>query len=243
MTVSRHIFIADAHLRDPADENYRRMLCFLEKLRGNTATLIMMGDIFEFWAGYRHSVFAHYVPFLEALRHLKESGTRLIFVEGNHDFDPGPYFSEVLGCELIPDNAEIVIDGKRVHLTHGDLLDPTDTGYRLLRWILRSRLRRAFQKLISPDWAWQIGYNWSCRSDRYHQTDFRPHDPRPLIEPYSTQQCTGAAEVVVTGHFHNPCQGQVAGGEWLVVGDWISQYSYAECVAGEFSLHTFESEL
>jgi UDP-2,3-diacylglucosamine hydrolase len=239
--VTRHIFIADAHLRDPADENYRRMLSFLNELRGTTTTLIMMGDIFEFWAGYQHTVFAHYVPLLEALRGLKESGTRLIFVEGNHDFDPGPYFGEVLGCELIPDSGEVVLDEKRFHLTHGDLVDPHDFWYRLLRWALRSPLRRALQSIISPDWAWRIGYNWSLRSDRYHKPGFQPRDPRPLIEPYAQHQCACGSEVVVTGHFHNPCRGQVEGGEWLIVGDWISQYSYAEYSDGELSLHTFES--
>lgn len=241
-TTMRHIFIADAHLRDPADENYRRLVSFLDTLHGNTTTLVMLGDIFEFWAGYRQVVFARYIPLLDALRKLQTSGTQLIFVEGNHDFDPGPYFSDVLKCQLIPNSAEITLDGRTFHLTHGDLLDPADIGYRLLRRLLRSPLRRAVQSLLPPDLTWRIGYSWSLRSDRYHQPDFTPRDPRQLIEPYTRKQCSNGADVVVTGHFHNPCRGQVAGGEWLVVGDWITQYSYAECSNAELSLHTYQAK-
>jgi UDP-2,3-diacylglucosamine hydrolase len=72
----RDVFIADAHLLDPADENYRRLLAFLDGLRGETRTLYLLGDIFEFWVGYRHVVFAPYVPLLEALRRLREGGRR-----------------------------------------------------------------------------------------------------------------------------------------------------------------------
>ncbi len=99
----RDIFLADAHLLDPSDANYRRLLAFLDRQRGSVGTLYLLGDIFEFWVGYHHTVFAPYVPLLEALRRLREAGARIVYVEGNHDFHLGPYIEETLGCTVLPD--------------------------------------------------------------------------------------------------------------------------------------------
>ena len=105
----RDLFIADAHLLAPQDANYRRLLEFLRAQRGRTRTLVLLGDIFEFWIGYRYCVFSAYVPLLEALRELREAGARIVYVEGNHDFHLGPYFAETLGCDILPDGG--VIEG------------------------------------------------------------------------------------------------------------------------------------
>jgi len=108
----RKVFIADAHLRSPEDENYRKLLLFLAGLRGTTDTLFIMGDLFEFWIGYRHPPFTHYFPVLEQLRRLTESGTRIIYFEGNHDFHMGPFFKETLQARVYRGPAIIDLDGK-----------------------------------------------------------------------------------------------------------------------------------
>lgn len=85
----KDIFIADAHLKNPADENYVQLLEFLKQNSGNIRTLILLGDIFEFWVGYRHCVYSAYVPLLQQLNLLRLDGTSIIVVEGNHDFKIG----------------------------------------------------------------------------------------------------------------------------------------------------------
>ena len=85
----RSIFIADAHLRNPGDANYRELLRFLAGLRGNTDTLYILGDLFEFWIGYSTTPFIQYLPILEELRLLTAGGTAIVYFEGNHDFHMG----------------------------------------------------------------------------------------------------------------------------------------------------------
>ena len=77
----KDIFLADAHLRRPGDTNYQKLLEFIGSLEGNTRTLYLLGDIFEFWVGYRHVVFTAYLPLLEALRRLRKTGTEIVFIE------------------------------------------------------------------------------------------------------------------------------------------------------------------
>lgn len=234
----RDLFLADAHLRDPADANYRKLLDFLAAERGRIRTLYILGDLFEFWVGYRHTVFAPYVPLLEALRRLREAGTEIVYVEGNHDFHLGPYFREVLACRVLPDGGTVSIDGRRVHLSHGDLVNPADHGYRLLRRLLRSLPLRLLLRLLPPDAVWAIARWGSRQSKKSHGRKRTRWVPRELLLRHARQRFDDGCRVVVTGHFHAPLLEEEAGGTVVALGDWIEQYSYAVCEDGIFTLHS-----
>lgn len=98
----RAIFIADAHLRHEGDENYRLLVEFLTELRGTVDTLFILGDLFEFWIGYETVPFTHYLPILKKLQELAENGTEIVYLEGNHDFHMGPFFTKTLAPGSIP---------------------------------------------------------------------------------------------------------------------------------------------
>ena len=88
------------------------MLRLLQTLDEDPGELFFMGDTFDFWMGYRHTVFAPYVPFLERLRQLREREIPITLLEGNHDFLLGPYFDE-LGCTVLPADTLLVRQTKR----------------------------------------------------------------------------------------------------------------------------------
>ena len=235
----KDIFIADAHLLDPTDVNYRRLLAFLSEQRGDIRTLFLLGDIFEFWVGYRHTVFAPYVPILEALRRLRASGTQIVYVEGNHDFHMGPYFEEVLGCRVLPHGGEIELDGCKVFVGHGDLVNPDDRGYRALRRFLRSAPLRLIKNLIPPDWAWAIARWASRQSSKGHAGKNERWVPRELLMEHGRKLFADGFDAVVTGHFHTPWLQKSDDGTLLALGDWIEQYSYAVFEDGSFELKTY----
>lgn len=238
----RDLFIADAHLVDPSDENYRRLLDFLEEETGNVRTLYILGDIFEFWVGYQHSVFAPYVPFLALLRQLKERGTQIVYVEGNHDFHLGPYFEEVLGCRILPDGGLVDIDGKKVFIAHGDMINPADRGYRMLRRILRSRPFNLFKNLLPPDVAWKTARWASRQSQKGHDRKRVIWSPEALITAHAQRRFEEGCHAVVTGHFHYPFIKESDGGTIISLGDWITDSSFAVFEDGKFSLRTFCGE-
>lgn len=234
----RAIFLADAHLRQPQDQNYRKMLSFLEQQR-DLDGLFLLGDIFEFWLGYRHLAFTNYIPLLEQLRRLRMSGTRLFFVEGNHDFNLGPYFSDTLECTIIRDQQMIDWGGQKLLLCHGDLL-LNDPGYQRLRAFWRSRLVRMLARIIHPDPVWEFGI-WLSNKGRRHQGQDQRWDPSPLLLPFASQQFAAGADLVFCGHFHHPLLHEEQGRHLVAVGDWISQFSYAELLDGRISLHSYNS--
>lgn len=232
----RDIFLADAHLLDPTDANYRHLLDFLDRQRGEVGTLFLLGDIFEFWVGYRHTVFAPYVPLLEALRRLRESGARIVYVEGNHDFHLGPYIEETLGCTVLPDGGGVEVDGRRLFLAHGDLTDPEDRGYRMLRRFLRNRPIRWLISILPPDWTWTIA-RWASRQSRKSRAgEMGKTLPREKILNYGRSYFEKGYDAVVMGHFHVPFLSESGDGTLVALGDWISQYSYAVFEDGRFRL-------
>jgi len=232
----RAIFLADAHLRHPQDRNYQQLLKFLEQQQ-DLDGLFLLGDIFEIWLGYKHLAFSSYIPLLERLRQLVENGTRLFFVEGNHDFNLGPYFRDILRCTIIPDEQRVDWDGKKLFLCHGDLLNP-NRKYQLLRSFWRSGLIRVLSRLVHPDLVWSFAIWASDKSQQNHPED-NQWDPTPLILPFARKQFAEGCDAVLCGHFHRAVNQENDGKRLIVVGDWINQFSYAELIDGRFEMKNF----
>ncbi len=238
----RDLFIADAHLRNPQDENYRKLLSFLNSQTGRTRTLYLLGDIFQFWIGRRFSTFAPYQPILQRLIKMRETGTDIVYVEGNHDFYLDAYFGRELGCTVLPDGGEVDIDGIRVFLTHGDQVNPEDVGYHKLRRFLRSGFIRCIARTISPDIIWRIASWGSRKSAESREGKSMPHAPVDLLLAYARPHFEKGCSVMVSGHYHQPIFRQTDGRTLIALGDWITDFSYAVYEDGEFRLETYKED-
>ncbi|NLC69971.1 MAG: UDP-2,3-diacylglucosamine diphosphatase [Desulfuromonadaceae bacterium] len=238
----KRYFLADAHLKDPRDLNYRHLLGFLRSLEEEPCELFLLGDIFEFWMGYRHTLFAVYVPLLEQLRRLREQGTEIVFVEGNHDFRMGPYFTKTLGCTVFPREGLLERDGRRIHISHGDLVDEEDFPYRLLRAFLRCAPFYAAFSVFPPDWAWEIARWAGRRSRKKRAAREKRWDPENLLRRHARRRFAQGADLVITGHFHFPWLEESEEETILALGDWISQFSYAILDEGKITLTSYPTE-
>lgn len=238
----KRYFLADAHLKNPRDANYRHLLSFLRSLEKEPCEIFLLGDIFEFWMGYRHVLFAPYIPLLEQLRRLREQGVEIIYVEGNHDFRMGPYFTKTLGCTVFSRGESLERDGRRLHISHGDLLDEGDIPYRLLRAFLRCTPFYTAFRVFPPDWAWEIA-RWAGRSSRKKRAAREKRwDPQSLLRRHARRRFSEGADLVISAHFHLPWQEQSREGTIVALGDWIEQFSYAVLEDGEITLTTFPAD-
>lgn len=238
----RKVFIADAHLRKPEDENYRVLLRFLAGLKGNTDTLYILGDLFEFWIGYRKVPFTHYFPVMAQLKELQESGTAIVYFEGNHDFHLGPFFAEELRTEIHRGPALLTIDGKRVYICHGDQINRREYGYRLLRFIMHNRLSLALVPLIPPALPSFMAVHMGRGSKKKHHTNKVRWDYDAILREFAAARFREGCDLVISAHFHRPFMEQTSQGReriLLSLGDWISQFSYGEWADGKLSLKTY----
>ena len=239
----RAVFLADAHLRRPEDRNYRALLTFLAGLEGKTDQLIILGDLFEFIIGYPVREFPHYRPVLDGLLSLKAAGTRIIYCEGNHDFHLGSFFTETLGAQVHPGPAIIDLAGKRTLICHGDQINRGELSSRMLRALFHGPIVKALIPIVPASFACLIADRLGRRSISGRAKKKRRVDTRAmLIRGYAAEWFGKGCAAVVTGHFHLPFLETSDDGSHtlLSMGEWITRFSYAECLDGEFFLKSYE---
>lgn len=234
----RALFLADAHLCKPTDPNYRALLAFLDDQCGKTDLLVLLGDIFEFWIG-KETVLDDYLPLVETFERMRRQGTQLVYVEGNHDFHLGPVFTRRLACRVLADGGSIDLDGKSIFLTHGDLANPDDAGYRLLRRLLRSSLVRGLIRTLPTPLILAIARRGSFESRKSAGERRRRWPALAILKPYAQALIALGHQAVVTGHFHQPIHEKLGNGELIALGDWVTQYSYAVYEDGAFTLQSY----
>ena len=136
-------FLSDIHLKQMEHPDARVLLDFLGSLGpgGRGAThLFLVGDIFDFWLGGNRHFRWKFSPIVEHLRALASHGVEVHYFEGNHDFNLRDFWQGELDIRVHTQAGLFVLGDLTVRVEHGDLLDPTDRGYRFLRWLLRTPL-------------------------------------------------------------------------------------------------------
>jgi UDP-2,3-diacylglucosamine hydrolase len=238
----RTIFLADAHLAAPEERNYRLLIRFLRELEGNTETLFIMGDLFDFWLGFPANPFHQFDEMLDALQSLVRSGCRLVYFEGNHDFHLGDIFRQQLGAEIHTGPAIITIQGRRLFLCHGDQINQHDHGYRMLRMLLHNRLAAIAVSFIPPSIALSVKSRLQRASRAGYQAKLQRWNYREIIRSFARTVLEQGCDGMVTGHFHIAFREELDNSQFVIIslGDWIDQFTYGEIVAGTLSLRNYE---
>lgn len=237
----RTIFIADAHLVAPTDSNYRVLLRFLHELEGNTETLFIMGDLFDFWLGFPSNPYRQFDEVLVALQSLVTSGCRLVYFEGNHDFHLGPVFRQKLGADIHSGPAIMTVQGQKLFLCHGDQVNRADYSYRLLRLLLHNPLTAAAIKYVPPVLAQNIrAYLQSNSRGGYLENNLR-WNYREIIRSFARSVREQGCDGLVSGHFHLAFCEELDSSAFTVLslGDWMEQFTFGEMIAGKLSLKTY----
>src|SRR6478672_10071924 len=77
--------ISDVHLGHASVEIERTLLSYLRSLPGRAGSLMINGDLFEFWFEWRTVVPRSGVRVLAALMDLRDAGVPMRMIAGNHD--------------------------------------------------------------------------------------------------------------------------------------------------------------
>lgn len=236
------LFFGDAHLDPEHPERTAKVARFLEAIAPRVDEVFVLGDLFDFWFGWKPALFEPYRPVLDALLALRRRGVRFHYLAGNHDFFPGPFFERDLGANVRDREIPVELGGRRGVVVHGDLVNPKDYGYRLLRLVLRSRLAfRVMRALPARALLW-IARRMSRASRSY--TSGLPPARLEMFRAFAERESARGREFTIMGHFHAPGRLPFEFGgrahELFVVGDWISQDRYLVYEDGAFALEKFE---
>ena len=226
--MSRHLtyFVSDVHLGLQIAEPAKREARFVEFLRSinndETASIYLLGDIWDFWYEYRDVIPKGFVRVFAALMDLMDAGIKVHFCTGNHDIWAYSYFRE-LGMDVFDQTRVVIIGGKRFCLGHGDGLGPVDIPYLIMRWAFRNPFLQRCFSLLHPRIAFHLG-NYMSVTSRLAKNisyNFRGTD-EPLYR--WCLKFPGGADYFVFGHYHARVDMPVeSGGRLLLLGDWITR--------------------
>ena len=232
------LFVSDVHLGSGAgDGNAAREARFASFLAGRAAgarRLFVLGDLFDFWFTYGHAVPRQHLGIVRRLGGLVEQGVELVYFGGNHDFWAGAFLREELGATVFDAPARVDCAGRRLALMHGDGEAKGDLGYKLLKGLLRHPAAIAAYRAIHPDVGIPFAHlvsRWSRDSRDESRVD-REWLYRQLALPRFAQ----GADAVLTGHWHHPTHLRRDGRDFLVLGDWIGNFTFASLNGGRFAL-------
>ncbi|MFH0762015.1 MAG: UDP-2,3-diacylglucosamine diphosphatase [Bacteroidota bacterium] len=236
-------FISDAHLGAPGPvaslAREKRLVEFLEEIKGTASDLFIMGDLFDFWFEYKHVVPRGFTRILGKLAELSDLGIKIHYFTGNHDIWNFSYLQEETGIILYNNPTAMTIGGKQFFLAHGDGLDESDPTFRFVKSIFTNRfLQWAFARL-HPNLAFSIAQKWSRRSRARHTDDCFHGESEPIIGYARKHLLNEGYDFLVFGHRHIPVDYQLSPHTRLIIlGDWISNFSYAVFTEGKLELKT-----
>jgi UDP-2,3-diacylglucosamine hydrolase len=223
------IFVGDAHFARGDKGRRGHFASFIQKNRSTLATLVIMGDFFDFWFGLRDitPLKKEYKDILGILAGLRDDGVRVIYLEGNHDFSLGRYMHQELGIEVHDKSVEIELDGKRIFLAHGDRVSPM-LSHLLLTGLLRNRVTYQGISLLGSRIVMAIAHRWSASSRG------RNMERSPVVisrlRSFAQRKLKQGFDAVILAHTHLPeaitIKEQGREGYYFNVGNWIKDFSY-----------------
>jgi UDP-2,3-diacylglucosamine hydrolase len=225
---------SDVHIGAVPDDTERAFIRWLEEVGSRGRSLVLNGDLFDYWFEYRSVVPMGYTRVLAALSELTDAGLPVHLLGGNHDWWGGRFLRDEIGLHFYQDPVELELAGHRTLLAHGDGLGAGDYGYKVLKAVLRSGLFNWFYRWMHPDVGSRIARRASKTHGRGGPSDGERYRSR-ILRSWGVEQLQArpGTDIVVLGHSHIPALEEVEPGRfYLNCGDWVYHRTFAILTAG-----------
>jgi len=209
--------------------------------------LILNGDIIDIWNFSKRYFPAAHLEVISEICRLASSGTRVVYITGNHDELLRKYSDLSLGNFQITDKLVMEINGQMCWIFHGDVFDATTKGsakilaklggkgYDLLilinsfiNWTLKliGREKMSFSKKVKAGVKKAVAW-----IDNFEQTAAE----LAIEKKY---------DYVICGHIHQPQQRTITTGkgsvQYLNSGDWVENLTALEYYNNDWHLYQYD---
>jgi UDP-2,3-diacylglucosamine hydrolase len=223
-----HVFISDVHFGRSDYDSERvveqDLVGLLRQIRPDVERLFLLGDIFEFFVEYRHSVPKGFSRFMGLVAEWTDAGIPVSYFVGNHDPWHRDYFEHELGASVHRSGRLEILDDLRVFIDHGDGLGQRDRSGRWLKPILRHPVPVGlYTGLLPSDVGLGIA-KWYSRTFRKSRTD--PARVADLRESARNLLRTKEADLVILAHSHVAEFEQWPEGAYMNPGCWFEDRTF-----------------
>ncbi|TDQ16463.1 UDP-2,3-diacylglucosamine hydrolase [Algoriphagus boseongensis] len=241
-------FASDFHLGAPNTQESkireRRIIRWLESISDEAAAIFLVGDIFDFWFEYKQVVPKGFIPFISKISQLRDRGIPILFFTGNHDLWMKDYFTQELGIPVYDHPIELVVEGKKILVGHGDGLGPGDQTYKMLKKVFTNSLAQWLFRWFHPDLGIRLAKTWSGYS---RISNMEKNENHFLGEDeWLWQYCKEVEknihhDLYIFGHRHLPLKLEVTkNSTYFNLGEWVSQNTFLELSSDNVELKTFQ---
>jgi len=245
-------FASDFHLGIPDYAGSllreKKIVDWMEMVSKDASEIFLMGDIFDFWFEYKTVIPKGYVRLLGKIAELTDRGIPIHLFRGNHDVWAFDYLEKETGMHLHRKPVVKEFEGTKLFLAHGDGLGPGDSGYKFLKKVFEFKLNQFLFKWIHPDIGARMGLYFSKKSrlaniaqEGKKESEIEQQDE--MLYQYAKRKVIERPELdyLVFGHRHIPMQLKVSEkAEVVILGDWISHFSYGVLEGGKMSIQYFK---
>ena len=217
------VFISDLHLAQIRPRTVERFLQLAAELRSGRRELVILGDLFEYWAGDEETSEGIGAIVCGALRSLAASGVPVYFMRGNRDLLLSDGFAQASGAVLLADPCYTELAGVATVLAHGDAYCTLDTTYQAFRGRARDpRWQRAF--LAFPLFLRRAMIGQVRRASEAGKQSMQPYIMDVTAEAIVQALRSAGAQRMIHGHTHRPARHQLLvdgrDAERWVLPDW-----------------------
>ncbi|RAW01856.1 UDP-2,3-diacylglucosamine diphosphatase [Pseudochryseolinea flava] len=242
-------FASDFHLGVPDHASSlareKKIVRWLESIRHDAHTIYLMGDIFDFWFEYKHTIPKGYMRLQGKLAELRDAGVPIVFFTGNHDMWMFDYFTKELDIPIYRDPQVLQVGTQRLLIGHGDGLGPGDRTYKVLKKFFNSKVCQWLFARIHPNLGIGIANLWSKKS---RISNIKREDAKFISKEneFLWVYCTDREkqehfDYYIFGHRHLVLDLQIGdNSRYINMGEWVTQCCYAEYDGHAVTLKTFE---
>jgi UDP-2,3-diacylglucosamine hydrolase len=235
------VVVSDAHLGATLPSVEEAFLSFLDTVPTLGDSLLVNGDLFDFWFTYSRVIPRRGFPVAAALARLAQR-LPVVMIGGNHDRWGGDFWAREVGVRFDPHRMDFSVGRRLVAAIHGDGLTEPRLRASLLHRLINHSFTAAVYRAIHPE----IG----LRLVDYLSPHLGDHTPdQAALRNAAVRQRAWAARLlesepglglVVMGHTHRAESAELAPGRhYLNPGAWLDEYRYALVTETQCELRQF----
>jgi len=224
----QYLFISDIHLglqaKEVEQEKEKLLVKFLEFAESNCDELFIVGDLFDYWFEYKRVYQKGFFRTLTSLKNLTDKGKKVHYFIGNHDFLHRDFFEKEIGAKMYKDAVEFSLNEKKFFIGHGDGMVENDTGYKILKWVLRNKVTQWMYSKLHPDFGIWLASRTS-KSSREYTTKKDYGEVDGLFET-AKKKIDQGSDYVIFGHLHKKVFKNYKEGSYINLGSWLDEPCY-----------------
>ena len=241
----RVYFASDFHLgscpQSSSVERERKLIRWLDQIKGDAQMLILLGDVFDFWFEYQHVVPKGYVRFLGKLAEFHDAGIEVVLFSGNHDIWYRDYLEREIGIRIWHNPVSMQLGAMKFFLAHGDALGKGDAKFKVIKKVFTNPLCIWLFRWLHPDVGVWLARVWSSSSRTHEDPNEARVKEERLVAYCEELQMKSQHDYYVFGDTHRSAFRAIANSSFYVnLGEWFDQCSYGVYDGAQLLLKQYE---